>query len=55
MQALGECFVFGCDEPGVFLEQCGFEIGAVVTAQDYLNSSDPSLSTYQFVVSRVSA
>ena len=55
MRALGESFVFGCDEPSLFLEQCGFDVGSVVTAQDYSNSTDSSLGTYQFVVSRVSA
>ena len=54
MTELGESFVFGCDEPAAFLEQCGFDVGSVVTAQDYLSSSDSSLSTYQFVVARVS-
>ncbi len=55
MKELGESFVFGCDEPAAFWDQCGFDVGSVVTAQDYLSSSDSSLCTYQFVVSRVSA
>ncbi len=55
MKELGESFVVRCDEPAAFWDQCGFDVGSVVTAQDYLSSSDSSLCTYQFVVSRVSA
>ena len=53
MRQLGESFVFGCDEPARFMKQCGFSVSRVVSAQDYLASSDQSLSTYQFVVCQV--
>jgi methyltransferase (TIGR00027 family) len=55
MKELGETFVFGCDDPARFLGECGFGAGAVVTAQEYLKSCDPSLGTYQFVVSGICA
>ncbi|MDB4694957.1 SAM-dependent methyltransferase [bacterium] len=52
MHQMGETFVFGCDEPVQFLRRCGFGHGNVVSAKEYLKSGDPTLSSYQFVVSR---
>lgn len=55
MEQLGESFIFGCDDPASFLQACGFGAASVLTAREYLSSTDPSLDTYQFVVSRVAA
>jgi O-methyltransferase involved in polyketide biosynthesis len=55
MHDLGERFVFGCDQPEHYMRECGFAEGEVVSAQQYLGSNDPSLGTYQFVISRLAA
>ena len=52
MDQLGEKFIFGCDDPVAFLDKCGFSNTWVTSAQDYLGSSDPTFSTYQFVVAK---
>ncbi|WP_346772164.1 SAM-dependent methyltransferase [Neorhodopirellula lusitana] len=51
MEELGERFIFGCDQPDSFLQDCGFEDSRATTAGDFLGTSDRSFSTYQFVVS----
>ena len=48
-------FVFGCGKPALFVDECGFQTGSVVTTQDYLNSCEPSVGTYLFVVSSFGA
>ena len=55
MRDLGERFVFGCDQPVRYMRECGFAEGQVVSAQQYLGSNDPSLGTYQFVISPLAA
>ena len=53
MRDLGEKFVFGCDRPELYMCECGFAEGEVVSAQQYLGSDDPSLGTYQFVLAGI--
>ncbi len=52
MEELGERFIFGCDTPGAFLENCGFSETHSTTAGQFLGSSDQAFSTYQFAVSQ---
>lgn len=50
MDELGERFIFGCDAPDNFLSS-SFSDTQMTSAQEYLESSDPALSTYRFAVS----
>lgn len=50
MEQLGEKFVFGCNDAAGFLADCGYRKAQVTTAQDYLESRDPTYSAYRFVV-----
>ncbi len=52
MEQLGEKFVFGCSDPTAFLSDCGYRSASVTTAQEYLDSRDPTYSAYRFVVAR---
>ena len=50
MEELGERFIFGCDAPVDFLQDCGFDDAAITPADVYLDRPDPTFATYQFVV-----
>jgi len=50
MDELGERFIFGKNCPETFLRRCGFVGAETRTAGNHLQSDDPVMATYQFVV-----
>ncbi|WP_220498095.1 SAM-dependent methyltransferase [Stieleria mannarensis] len=52
MEMIGERFVYGPAEPRAFLRSCGFVCSSDVTAQQFLDSDDPTLGEYRFVTAR---
>lgn len=52
MDALGESFIFGADDPCEFLRSVGFGSVWSETVAEYLTEKDAVLSTYAFAVAR---
>ena len=52
MDAIGEKFVFGPDNPDEFLKNAGFCCESNLTAGEFLDCHDPTLGEYRFVVGR---
>ena len=52
MDALGETFIFGVDDPGEYLNDCGWTTSQFVSSRDYLQAEDPIFNVYQFSIGR---
>lgn len=52
MDALGETFIFGVDDPGEYLNDCGWTTNRFVSSRDYLKAEDPIFDVYQFSIGR---
>jgi methyltransferase (TIGR00027 family) len=52
MDALGESFIFGVDDPGEYLQNCGWGSTRFVSSREYLNAEDPIFNVYQFCIGR---
>ena len=52
MESLGEAFVFGTDDPTLWLESIGYNFVETITSGKYLNENDAVLNMYSFAVAK---
>ena len=52
MDSLGEVFVFGTDDPTLWLESIGYNFVETITSGKYLNENDAVLNMYSFAVAK---
>ena len=52
MDSLGEAFVFGTDDPTLWLESIGYNFVETITSGKYLNENDAVLNMYSFAVAK---
>ena len=52
MNALGETFIFGVDDPSQYLVECGWAKSQFVSSRDYLQAEDSIFDVYQFSIGR---
>ena len=52
MDALGEAFIFGTDDPPHWFEALGYSLVDTISAGEYLNKNDAVLNSYSFSVAK---
>lgn len=52
MDALGEAFIFGTDDPPHWFEALGYSLVDTISAGEYLNENDAVLNSYSFSVAK---
>ena len=52
MDALGETFIFGVDDPSQYLAQCGWGQSRFISSREYLAAEDTIFDVYQFSIGR---